>query len=117
MCRTEVPGQEGKGVADGKFPGQWSQSVVLPIVNLGTLNAKPVLGAKESSGMICLLESEMRWVNQLPKDKPIQKAKNEGMEKSLRIRIGAASHVPPMAVPALHTGGCGTLGRRTWEHV
>lgn len=59
------------------------------MVNLRELKSKPVLGAKESSGMISLLESEMRWVNQLPKDKMIQKARSRRTEKTLKPRTGA----------------------------
>lgn len=102
-------GQRGRGVGEGrccrrKASGPCSRNVVLTTVNLRELTTKPVLGAEESFGMISLLESEMRWVNPLPKDKPIQKARNERREKSLRLRTGAAAQVPPMAVSAPQAG-------------
>lgn len=58
------------------------------ITSLGKLNTKPVLGAKGSSGMTSLLESEMMQVNQLPKDKGLQKARSKRTESSMMENKG-----------------------------
>lgn len=83
---------QGPGGGEGrKVPDQSSQSIVLTIMNLGELNTKSVLGAKESPGMTSLLESEMMQVTQLPKDKEIQEAGSKRMVKAPRWRKGQAA--------------------------
>lgn len=56
--------------------------MVLTLKNQGELNSKLVLGDKELSGMISLLESEITQVNQLQRDQESWKARSNRVGKS-----------------------------------